>query len=381
MSQAQSSSAVTGLIYLLVAFLCAIASAYSVFHGFTRLGLLPASVFAAILFLALFACHYFILRVRQSGGRLVQPRFELLGPVLLLVFVTLLTISSSGSYFFRLAMRDTLAVETADKARTQFEENVSAALVELGKQESYSVEENAILTELGRLRRQVENIENSGFGKEAMQHRANIYAGLRQMGANPTDLKTPRPPGSEKDNQDALKEHESLVRYELGELAKNDKSYQAIQRIEDRRDDLEPILSAISGSKGQLKFETLVDHVHEIEVATTDVERIANEQLLRSEGQEPLGLRPVFSDGMALDSIPQVVKMVFEERRAVGIGIVSVFAAVLLDLLPLFMALVFIPVDGPRSARGDNPRPVRPGGKGGVTITPSARRGATMDQD
>lgn len=379
MVQAQSSgnSALTGLIYLVVALICAGLSAWSTFHGLELLQRQIAGLIAAVIFLALFLCHYVVLRQRQSGAALFRRPYGLIGPLVLLLFVTILSASSSFAYFYNLALRDSIALSQSQLAGETFESNAVEADAALRGADSLSAIRDSLELEFNNLRTEVFGAGRDGFGELAMGHVREIERIMAEDARRPIVLPTfPAPGAAVSDNQAAYDRLRQAVDSNLEALATNDAISKALEEVTQSRRDAAATVASMR-SVDALTFEERVAGIEALAARTVDMERIVNTAL--SSGREPVSLAPVSSDGIGLTNIVEVYRWAFGEGRFPGITAMALFLALLLDLLPFLMAMVLFRPE-PASPRGKVDDRGQRGGRGttdgsgsGSPITGSTR--------
>lgn len=361
--QEPENNAVTGLIYLIVAVFCAGLSAWSVFHGLAIMPWQLAGLFATIIFLALFMCHYVVLRRRQNGAALLQAPHGLVGPLVLLLFVTVASTSSSFAYFYNLLLRDNLAVSRAQDAGEAFEKNANAAEVALRKLDGHAKIHDDVMQLLGSLETEVIGANRNGFGDKAKKFVEKIETVMRDEVRRPIVLLTLPPLGSKPEtDEEAYNLLKRQVVKNLTDWDEADPIKVGLRELTKIRADSASLVQKARGSSSDLSFKNNRDAINDLATKTADMERAVNRAIDAADlpkRPESLKLDAPDAKGIGLTNVVEVWGEV-GKGKGLGIAAVSIFLAVLLDLLPFVMAMVLFKPGMARSSGNS-----RSGGAGG----------------
>jgi hypothetical protein len=262
----------------------------------------------------------------------------------MLMIVTVISTSSSFTFFYSLTMRDRLASARAAAAGEAFENNYATALNALRSLSSATSKEHDIELQLANLETQVLNSGRLGFGSEAQSIIHDISETMGSLGAPITPMAFPNPPGTPALNKIALDRFTTAVQKNIIAAKSGDGISPTIDRINAIHENIEPVVREARDDSTNEKFEQRVRAIVKIQSATADIERETN-QVLAQKGHgvvAPVRLKAENIVGIRLYTAPEVYSVAFTVKEGFPYAIGSFIFAAALDLFPLLLAILLI---------------------------------------
>lgn len=333
-----SSSTIVALIYLFITVTCVAVSGLSTYYGFEALLKDLTLPVTAVIVAGLLASDLAILSARQKGESIA-------GAVFVLLLFTAASAASNFNYFYTNFMRNDVVSDRMTLAAERFVQNARAAENALRPRTSGPQQQiDAINEDMRRLTDEVRDPANQGFGNKA---RVVLDRLLASTGIQPP--KTPT--GASKEvNEQALATIESRVAQKVQELRGKDPVMRVLLAIETKRKAQDDLLQQLRDPNNNADFGSKISAIEQWRGDTVDIQGQSN--ALLGAGQT-LTLEPVLATGIELNSIPNTIRSGFVERPNTYVTVLAALTAVMIDIVPLLVALFLVRKSRSGSTRDD----------------------------
>lgn len=336
-----TTAAVIGLLYILISITCVAVSGWSTYYGFLVLLQELTLPVTGVIVAGLFICDLAILKARQQGQSILGATF------VLLLFVAA-SAASNFNYFYTNFMRQDVVAGRLQEAARTFDENMRLAENAIRAKATLPAAIASIRDDLRRLSDEVRDPSAKGFGPRARPLVTQIVG--------KTQIQEPAlpPAGAPPEvNEKVLATITERVNAKIAAMSEGDPLMRVLGSIEQKKAQQQQRLkiAALAQDSIDAGVWARIAAIDAWENDTLLVEREVRQALTLAGSPATITLKkPTSSTGTGLGSIPDSIRSGFFEMPNPFATVLAASAAVMIDIIPLLVALFLVSNKGQSTA-------------------------------